>query len=81
MAERSCHLCGCTQTNACFDEERGPCGWVDAATCSHCDTSYGALQLALGPLNPADNSHITLAANHARQIEKIIQHCATAEVG
>lgn len=35
MSERTCTICGCTNTNACVDD-RGPCWWVAADRCSHC---------------------------------------------
>ena len=31
----ACRVCGCTQNRACVDE-RGPCWWVEAGLCSHC---------------------------------------------
>jgi len=29
---RCCHVCGCTEENACF----GSCSWVDIKSCSEC---------------------------------------------
>ena len=34
---RTCRGCGCTELRACTDQ-RGPCWWVDADLCSHCET-------------------------------------------
>lgn len=31
-----CSECGCTENNACFDEDRGPCWWIRPGLCSHC---------------------------------------------
>lgn len=36
-AERKCGQCGCTDYDACVDEPRGPCWWVKAELCSHCE--------------------------------------------
>ena len=37
MVERKCSGCGCTDHDACVDEPRGPCWWVEANLCSHCE--------------------------------------------
>lgn len=37
MVERKCSSCGCTDHDACVDEPRGPCWWVQAELCSHCE--------------------------------------------
>jgi activating signal cointegrator 1 len=34
--ERICLKCGCTQNDACFMDEVGPCWWVGENLCSHC---------------------------------------------
>lgn len=39
---RSCRVCGCTEDNACVDDERGACWWVDADLCSHCEDKSNA---------------------------------------
>ena len=31
-----CRLCGCTESNACYDEFRGACSWIDSDLCTHC---------------------------------------------
>lgn len=33
-----CKICGCTEENACYHPEFGPCWWVDdnQDLCSHC---------------------------------------------
>jgi len=33
-----CSKCGCTEYNACFHPEHGPCWWLDdeQTLCSHC---------------------------------------------
>jgi hypothetical protein len=33
---RVCHGCGCSQMDACWDEERGGCCWVARNLCSDC---------------------------------------------
>lgn len=33
---QACRECGCTELNACTDEELGPCWWVAEDLCSHC---------------------------------------------
>lgn len=35
---RACRVCGCTESRACVDPDRGPCWWVAADLCSHCET-------------------------------------------
>lgn len=31
-----CRECGCSDRTACFHEDHGPCWWVGADLCSHC---------------------------------------------
>jgi hypothetical protein len=31
-----CRRCGCTEDNACWDEELGACSWVEPDLCAHC---------------------------------------------
>lgn len=31
-----CRVCGCTQNDACWDEEEGSCYWVEEDLCSAC---------------------------------------------
>lgn len=38
---RSCRECGCTEENACWHEDIGPCQWVDADLCSACTSDAG----------------------------------------
>lgn len=33
---RTCRECGCWEYNACWDDDTGPCWWVEADLCSHC---------------------------------------------
>ena len=33
---RTCRECGCWECNACWDDDIGPCWWVEADLCSHC---------------------------------------------
>lgn len=33
---RVCAGCGCSESDACWDEQRGGCHWVSAALCSDC---------------------------------------------
>ena len=36
--KRSCRICGCTDDNACVDEETGEtCTWVEDDLCSNCE--------------------------------------------
>lgn len=46
MTERSCAICGCTETKACVDE-RGPCSWAGPNLCSHCAQPDANRELAL----------------------------------
>ena len=32
----SCRECGCWEYDACWDEDAGPCWWVESDLCSHC---------------------------------------------
>ncbi len=34
--ERICLQCGCTENDACFNIDHGPCWWVGQCLCSHC---------------------------------------------
>lgn len=34
--EPVCRVCGCWEFDACCDDERGPCWWVEPDLCSHC---------------------------------------------
>lgn len=34
--EQTCRVCACTERNACYDEQAGPCHWVEADLCSQC---------------------------------------------
>jgi activating signal cointegrator 1 len=36
FGEQICLKCGCTQNDACFDIDMGPCSWVAENLCSHC---------------------------------------------
>lgn len=33
---RACRRCGCTDDQACFDNDLGACFWVEEDLCSHC---------------------------------------------
>ena len=37
--EEACRVCGCTQNDACWDEEEGACYWVEEDLCSACAKS------------------------------------------
>lgn len=37
--EPTCRMCGCTWNNACFDDQRGSCSWIEDDLCSHCEES------------------------------------------
>lgn len=87
MLELTCRLCGCTENDACYDEERGPCSWVKASLCNHCTDSIaivGALvdvtddDRSLGEL--ADDAVIEIKPHHLKQLLKIVNHRAD-EVG
>ena len=32
----TCRVCGCWELDACWDDEAGPCWWVEEDLCSHC---------------------------------------------
>ena len=34
---QTCRECGCWQLDACWDDDRGPCWWVEEDLCSHCE--------------------------------------------
>ena len=37
LLEETCRGCGCTDDDACWDEEtKGPCHWVKSDLCSLC---------------------------------------------
>ena len=31
-----CRVCGCTESNACVDDENGPCSWAEPDLCTSC---------------------------------------------
>ena len=33
---QSCRVCGCWFWDACWDDEKGACWWVEEDLCSHC---------------------------------------------
>ena len=43
VSERACHVCGCTERNACEDPLSfgDPCHWVEPDLCSVCARSHG----------------------------------------
>lgn len=46
MKERTCRVCGCSQSNACFDKKRGHgCHWVSKTLCNVCDDKANAIKL------------------------------------
>jgi hypothetical protein len=49
---RICRICGCTDDNACIDEETGePCHWVEDDLCSNCDKNLIAAKNYSGMIN------------------------------
>lgn len=42
LAEPTCRVCGCTEDNACQDDDAGPCWWIEPGLCSHCAGKEGA---------------------------------------
>ena len=38
-----CRECGCWQEDACWDEESGPCDWVEPGLCSFCEGASTSL--------------------------------------
>lgn len=36
LDDRICLKCGCTQNDACWNADEGPCWWVEENLCSHC---------------------------------------------
>lgn len=78
MAEPACRLCGCTHTNACYDEERGACSWATPDLCSHCKGSLEYLARRLEGTIPfavaLDVPHIAIATHHAEQFARILEH-------
>lgn len=34
--ERTCRVCGCTDSTACYHPVEGNCWWVEEDLCSHC---------------------------------------------
>lgn len=68
MAERTCRLCGCTEGDACCDDERGACSWAGPDVCSHCAGSINAVGACLV-------SEVSgLAEHHLDQLQKVIDH-------
>jgi len=41
--KRVCRICGCSDDNACYNDDMGICWWVEKDLCSHCDAETVAL--------------------------------------
>lgn len=82
--EPSCRLCGCTEHNACVDDERGACSWAAPDICSHCADSIALLQELITGESPTDRveratgdvGEITLPIHHAEQLLTIVKRLA-----
>lgn len=81
MSEPTCRLCGCTETNACYDEERGACGWAAPGVCTHCADSIALLGELLdggGRAEPVPEGtevgEISLPVHHAEQLRRVIDY-------
>ena len=48
---RKCRACGCTEHNACYKPNLGPCHWVEENLCSQCTASTGADPVSVQPWN------------------------------
>ena len=77
----TCRYCGCSQFNACYDEERDVCGWCDADTCTHCADSISILRELVTGTGRAEVvpegtevGAIILPMHHAEQLLKILDH-------
>lgn len=77
----TCRLCGCTEHNACYDDERGACSWAAPDLCSHCVDSVSLLEELITGESPTDRvqhctgdvGEITLPMHHAEQLLKILR--------
>lgn len=76
MSVHTCRMCGCTDHEACYDEERGACHWHEAELCSHCAETVGVLRAAVEEPIDADEVRedvkVELGLHHAGQLLKII---------
>lgn len=70
MDEPACRYCGCTEANACHDDERGPCWWQTDDECSHCVESLKVARLAL---EDPDTDTLTIDRHHLEQLIKMAQ--------
>lgn len=44
MSYGTCKKCGCTDKNACYSDQHGPCWWADETheLCSFCEESFAS---------------------------------------
>jgi hypothetical protein len=79
--DAACRECGCTWNDACHDEQRGACKWVEPDLCSHCQDSlelFAALVAGDGSDEVREDVVIELRLHHAEQIQKILDHHSVA---
>lgn len=72
MTERTCRGCGCTEHRACVDPEAGPCWWVEADLCSHCQAALLALRARMQVATDLGSAQAALELRHAAQIERML---------
>lgn len=41
----TCRKCGCSEFDACYRPDKGPCSWVAEGLCSHCARSWEPIWL------------------------------------
>lgn len=67
-AERQCGQCGCTDWEACVDEPRGPCWWVQAELCSHCEIPTERFLARVAVLQAIDKLGTPCLASQVEQL-------------
>jgi len=80
--QRTCRHCGCTEHNACVDDERGACSWASANQCAHCVDSLDLFTQLVTNTGPrvqisapdAEVGEILVPIHHAEQLLKMLQH-------
>ena len=71
MSVRTCRACGCTESHACHNDIDGPCWWVQADLCSHCQLTAAALGAKINVAQDLGGDLVSLELRHALQLQKM----------
>lgn len=74
MTEATCRMCGCSENDACVDDERGACSWAEPGLCSHCDDTIKVVAGLARGVSRFGAEHCVLSPYHMLQLDKMLQH-------